>query len=203
MSRTLSIGGPETPGVHFPAGTAMMLQPGERVVIQLHLLNASTAPREFAPVAAHLLRAQGDLASLQPVGVLLVNDSSLDLPAKSSGLQFGVDCSLPESLDNIFMIWPHMHLLGRRLNVGVGDQTLVDVPTWSFDDQKLHPVSAKLPVGASMKLRCRYDNTTGERVKFGMKTSDEMCSAFVYYWPARNSAASVCGVRPSSLGGGL
>jgi hypothetical protein len=194
LGRTLSVGGPDTPGVHFPEGTAIMLEPGSRLVMQLHILNAGSAPREYGVVKANVRRAKGDPATLAAVGVMLVNDDTLDIPAGARGIEGNRECSPTDSLDNVFLVWPHMHLLGTSVRVAFGDREIVNVPSWDFDDQKLYPMKESLSPTTKLKLHCTYDNPTDRNVKFGMGTNDEMCSAFVYYWPAK-SGADLCGGR--------
>ena len=39
-----------------------------------------------------------------------------------------------------------------------------------------------------IKTRCTWKNTTGDVVRFGEKTADEMCYSFTTYYPRINSA---------------
>jgi hypothetical protein len=171
-----------------------MLEPGTRLVMQLHLLNASGQPRQFGAVTGRVVRAPGDPKGLSPVGVLLVNDDGIDIPPGGRGVAAGTECRPPAPLEHVFTIWPHMHLLGRRIEVTIGDQRAVDVPAWNFDDQKLYATNAAIAAGGLIKVRCTFENATDRQVRFGMGTNDEMCSAFVYYYPAREMPA-ICGER--------
>jgi hypothetical protein len=189
IPRFLGVGGPSTPGVRFPDGTGMRLAAGSTVVLQLHILNASATARAYAPVT---VRLEGSSATdLEPVGIVLVNDSSLVIPPKSSGTVAGTACTPPEPLENVFMIWPHMHLLGRHIEVAVAGETVVDV-AWDFEEQPLQPVAASVAPPATIDLRCTYDNPGEAAVGFGFSTKDEMCSAFVYHYPATQGLV-LCG----------
>lgn len=87
----------------------------------------------------------------------------------------------------------HMHLLGRsiriRLNPGrPSARTLLDIPTWNFDDQSSRPLPApvRLQPGDVVRVTCTHDarlrsqlpalaDTPPRYVVWGEGTSDEMC----------------------------
>ncbi len=200
MLSVLSVGGPTTPGVEFPAEAAMMLEPGTRIQMQLHLLNASGTPFDYDVVKAHVFEHAGDPATLQPVGVILVNDDTLQLPPRTSDVRAGTQCAPGVELESVFMVWPHMHLLGREIGVDIGGRSVVDVDAWNFDDQALFPMTERLDASGAIDLRCTYDNPTERNVTFGMGTNDEMCTAFVYYYPAVAGVPGMCGERAETEG---
>jgi hypothetical protein len=93
----------------------------------------------------------------------------------------------------IHALFGHMHLLGRsvkiELNPGTpGARTLLDVPTYNFDDQSLHllPQPVKVQPGDTVRVTCTHDATLRAKlpqlrklppryVVWGDGTSDEMC----------------------------
>jgi len=130
-----------------------------------------------------MFRSTAQAADLSAVGILLVNDSSVLLPPNTSDIEAGVDCVLPSSMDNVFGVWPHMHLLGEHIEVALGDGPVI-ATDWNFDQQKVYETGTSIAAGQSVRVRCLYDNPTDQQVSFGMSTNDEMCTAFLYYWPA-------------------
>ncbi len=192
--RFLGVGGPSTPGVQFPDGTGMPLDEGARLVMQLHILNSSAAPRDYAPARAVVKKVAAG-ASPQAVGVLVVNDISIDVAAHTTSIAAGADCAPPERLEHVFALWPHMHLLGKHVSVTTSQKTLVDTD-WVFDKQDLHAAAETIDTTDTVSVHCRYDNPTDRDVKFGWGTNDEMCAAFVYYWPSRTGGATCGGKRP-------
>jgi hypothetical protein len=94
-----------------------------------------------------------------------------------------------------------MHLLGRSisivLNPGRTDaRTLLNIPTYNFDDQAIHPLDPPVEVkpGDTLRVTCSYD--VGLRkllpelkplppryVVWGDGTSDEMCLGLVVAVP--------------------
>jgi hypothetical protein len=101
----------------------------------------------------------------------------------------------------IYAVAGHMHLLGRsikiELNPGTADaRTLLDIPSYNFDDQAIHPLATPLAVkpGDTLRVTCRHDaglrkllpqlRTLPPRyVVWGDGTSDEMCLGLVIWSP--------------------
>jgi len=95
----------------------------------------------------------------------------------------------------------HMHLLGRsikiELNPGTANaQTLLDIPTYNFDDQAIHPLTTPVAVkpGDTVRVTCTHDaglrkllpqlRTLPPRyVVWGDGTSDEMCLGLLIWSP--------------------
>jgi hypothetical protein len=96
---------------------------------------------------------------------------------------------------HIWFIAPHMHLLGRTMNVKETladgtEQCLIDINDWSFNWQGQYyykqPIAA--PIGAKFALNATYDNSSNnplnpnsppKPVYWGEATTDEMCIAFI------------------------
>ncbi|AGL17304.1 monooxygenase [Actinoplanes sp. N902-109] len=93
----------------------------------------------------------------------------------------------------ILMAGGHMHLLGRSIKVEVNPgtpaaQTVVDVPSYDFDNQALVPLAKPVTVkaGDTVRVTCTHDATLRKQlpqlkglpsryVVWGDGTSDEMC----------------------------
>jgi hypothetical protein len=87
----------------------------------------------------------------------------------------------------------HMHLLGRSIKVELNPgtakaRTLIDVPSFNFDDQKLQPLPTPIDVkpGDTVRVTCTHDASLRRKlpqlsklppryVIWGDGTSDEMC----------------------------
>jgi hypothetical protein len=78
-----------------------------------------------------------------------------------------------------------MHQLGTHMRVSVDGQTLHDEP-YSFDDQRHFPLSPSVPLspGQQVIVECDYDNTTDGFVTWGDSSTQEMCFASLYVYPA-------------------
>jgi hypothetical protein len=96
---------------------------------------------------------------------------------------------------HVYLIAPHMHLLGRTMNVkatlpGGQEKCLINVDDWDFNWQGLYRYSepVAIPSGTKVSLQAFYDNSEGNwrnpnvpprAVSWGEQTTDEMCIAFL------------------------
>jgi Copper type II ascorbate-dependent monooxygenase, C-terminal domain len=96
----------------------------------------------------------------------------------------------------------HMHLLGRSIKVQLNPsrpdgRTLLDVPSYNFDEQAVIPLPepVALKAGDTLRVTCTHDVTLRQRlphlrdqppryVVWGEGTSDEMCLGLVVWSPA-------------------
>jgi hypothetical protein len=102
------------------------------------------------------------------------------------------DVPIPEPL-TVYAAFGHMHLLGRSIKVELNPdtpqaQTLLDVPNFDFDHQRLQPMPAPVDVnpGDTVRVTCTHDATLRQKlpqlsqlppryVVWGDGTTDEMC----------------------------
>ena len=96
---------------------------------------------------------------------------------------------------HLWMIAPHMHLLGRSMNVQAklpaGEtKCLIDIRDWDFNWQGTYGYNQPLafPTGTTVSLEAHYDNSANNArnpnspprdVRWGEQTTDEMCIAFL------------------------
>jgi hypothetical protein len=87
----------------------------------------------------------------------------------------------------------HMHLLGRSIKIELNPgtpraKTLLDVPSYNFDDQSIRPLPApvRINTGDTLRVTCTHDaglrkqlpqlkTTPARYVVWGDGTTDEMC----------------------------
>jgi hypothetical protein len=102
----------------------------------------------------------------------------------------------------IYAVAGHMHLLGRSIKIEMNPgtpnaQTLLDVPTYNFDDQSIRPLVKPVTVkpGDALRVTCTHDaglrkllpqlrTQPARYVVWGDGTSDEMCLGLVIWTPA-------------------
>jgi hypothetical protein len=102
----------------------------------------------------------------------------------------------------IYAVAGHMHLLGRSIKIELNPdtshpQTLLNIPTYNFDNQSTHPLATPVTVqpGDTLRVTCTHDaglrkllpelRTLPPRyVVWGDGTSDEMCLGLVVWTPA-------------------
>ncbi len=127
----------------------------------------------------------------------------INIPPGADGLQVSSECCgllsrlWPAPL-NFVSQWPHMHTnaTGFRAQLTSGGQTrtILDVPHYSFNNQKPHltvdPVVVK--PGDTVSTTCIYRHPGNGVIRFGESTTDEMCFNFVMAWPIPPKMLRTC-----------
>jgi len=175
----------------FPDDTGVAIQTGGKLVLQVHY-NTSAAPG--APDLTEV-----DLAiatdGITPVAFVPIVDTSLQLPPKQKSATASTTARLSDfgyaGPVTIYGVFPHMHLLGRTLDLRVehdgAERCMLDVPRWDFHWQLLYFYDQPGIVDASdtLTLNCDFDTTTADKVTVWREgTGDEMCVAGL--WVAKN-----------------
>jgi len=189
-------GGVGTPGLEFPAGTAMNISAGTQLIFQLHLLNVTTATLDMPAAYVNLIGTTE--TSFQPVGLLIGGTTNIDIPPHGTDVGFSGSCTLTQPMPNIFAVFPHMHKLGTRITAGVqatssSTPVMISDRTWDFSEQGVYPVTGSAAVGDQVNVSCYYDNPGATDVMFGLSTTDEMCVDVLYYYPA-TAPSTYCGL---------
>jgi cytochrome c551/c552 len=174
------------------AGYAVKKGRTNHYVVQVHYNNAQGLEGEKDTSGFELCTAA---PRQYEADVLVFGTTKIDLPPNS---QVDKTCSvtIPNSLagKKIFAAMPHMHELGTAIDTKLypgGTGTPVDLgsaPKWDFQTQYWLPLTAELKANDVVKTRCAWKNTTGQKVKFGENTEDEMCYSFTMYYPKIDSA---------------
>lgn len=193
QSRFLANWGPGSEGVTFPANSGIKIDPGSRLVLQMHYY--SGAGKVVPDVSAVELKTTRSVeregyyipwADLQWIADL----ESMKIPAGEENVTvsytgkidrspitaiFAAGVRFPEGA-SIHGVLPHMHQLGRRititLNHGDGtDQTLVNVPSWDFNWQREYHFKEPVFYGTDdeITVECVFDNTAEWRAQRGFK----------------------------------
>ncbi|MCY1076119.1 monooxygenase [Archangium lansingense] len=186
---------PGSPPTRYPEGTGVRVAADAVFVMQVHY-NISQrqlgAHQDVAPgrVGAMHGEAQPDLTRMalqfarKPVSKLAslyaLVDGEFAIPPGATGYSHHSEQYVPAG--TLWGVLPHMHTKGRRIQVELGGQRLIEIPAWDFHWQQMYfykqPVS--VPLFSQMKLTCAWDNPTPRTVTWGEGTDDEMCLAYLY-----------------------
>lgn len=169
-----------------PPGVGYRVQPGERLVLQVHY-DSVTAPATFDQTGTRvLLTTQPGLISAGEFWSGAIWNS----PVNGNNVSRSGTCTLTQAV-TIYRAVPHMHTYGRRLlfevDRGGNNQwtTLIDVNPWNFDDQPTYDIPMEqqqfLP-GDRLRTTCWW-NTQGQSVSFGLGSEEEMCFTMMNHYP--------------------
>jgi hypothetical protein len=178
---------------HFlPDGIGIELPKGARVVMQVHYYPVGRTAPDLTRVGVYLSKV--DIQ--QRLFNIPVLNTKFEIPAGAESYPVNASLAVLPLLDGkIISIYPHMHLLGRQINVEVTDaqkdtRPLIYIDNWEFQWQGpytyVEPVTVKS--GSTIKLTCTYNNSDSNPnnpnnpivpIGWGERTTDEMCLAFL------------------------
>ena len=177
-----------------PSELTWHIDPGSDLVIEMHLMPASTTESVQASVGLFFT----DTPPTQTAYMLRIGRQDLDIPAGQQGYVNTDSYTLPIDVD-VLGVQPHAHFLAREVR---GFATLPDGSTrpliyikeWDFHWQDVYrfikPVA--LPKGSTIVMRYTYDNSDAnprnpsqppKRVTFGQTSSSEMGTLWIQVLP--------------------
>ncbi len=177
---------------HLPEGLGMRLPKGADVVMQVHYHRTGKPETDTTQVGIYFAKKPVE----KRLRVFPIRAAKLRIPAGEANYRTEGWLPIPADV-TLQAIMPHMHLLGREMNVTARfpdgtEKKLIHIPDWSFNWQMtyrfIEPV--KLPKGTIIRLAARFDNSEANpsnpskpprEVRRGEGTTDEMCMAFLSY----------------------
>ena len=181
-----------------PAGMAWPLYPRSDLVLQLHL-QPSGKPEKVRCRVGFFFTDQPPTNT--PVK-LVISSFKIDIPAGETNHLELEEWTLPADVD-LLAVLPHAHFLGRELKAfatfpdGV-QHPLLSISHWDFNWQGefRYRTPLFLPKGTKLVLRCIFDNSTNNprnpnnppvRVKYGLRSVDEMAEFWLQVLPRRQA----------------
>jgi len=191
--------------LNLPSGVAYTLDANQMLRIEMHYINATTAPLELTAsttmITSHTYHDEANFLFIGNPDISLAPNSQATLgptffkldPYTFGGTKF-------------FALTGHEHKLGTNVTVATAasaddpGQMVYDVPNWVWSEPATvfpdPPVS--VPDGGGFKFTCTWDNTSAQTVKFGESANNEMCFFWAYYYPSQG--AFVC-IHTTQAGG--
>lgn len=161
-------------GGDFPDDVAIRVEPGSKVILNVHYSMSDAAPEadqtkvdlRIEPATDDRLEA-GILVLANPVW--LVSDA-MRIPAGRKDVEFAYqyDPRIYTGNDPVDLVGftPHMHALGQRMIAGIvrkdgSKQCLVDIPEWEFGWEQPYwfETPIRLEPGDDVYIECAFDNT--------------------------------------------
>ncbi len=204
---TGSMGGwaPGNQGRTLPTGMAKILPKGASIVMQVHYHRTGKPETDRTQIGLHFAKPPVTrLVRSVPVMPFGARWSGMTIPANAEHHEVRATYELPA--DSLAVtITPHMHLLGKEMQVTatLPDGTLVpmiQINNWDFNWQESYQFRepVKLPKGTLIEMVAHFDNssqnpnnprTPPQTVYWGEQTFDEMCIAFVEMVPVKEAAS--------------
>jgi hypothetical protein len=179
--------------VVLPPEVGFSLPANSRLVLQVHYHPHGPAPLpDQTQIGIYLAkRKPSKLMRVLP----LINDT-FTIPPGDANYRVTASFQLPLFINtHVWLIAPHMHLLGRKMQVNATlpngrNECLINIDNWDFNWQGMYrfkdPIA--IPSLSTLSLEAFYDNSSGnwrnpndppKAVSWGEATTDEMCIAFL------------------------
>ena len=188
----------------LPAGTGLRIEPGAKIVVQMHYHTLPGAD----PDRTVLQMRTADTVERTAYVVPFTNPgwptgtSPMEIPAGDADVVHNFEADLSKAVPLfapggelaagdplvVHNAALHMHTLGTSGSIAVehvagGSECALDIPRWDFDWQGSYQLAAPITLqpGDKLKLECRWNNAAGQNpVYWGEGTGDEMCLGIVY-----------------------
>ena len=186
---------PDTPAIVELEGMPWRLDPGNDLILNMHLKPSGKAETLDAQVGLYFTDRP---PTLQPMLLQLERDDALDIPPGDAHFVVEDALTLPIDVD-VLGVYPHAHYLGRDLE---GWATLPNgekkwlfwIRNWDIDRQSVYRYKdpLRLPKGTVLHMRYTYDNSTANihnphhppvRVQSGNRSEDEMSHLWLQVLP--------------------
>jgi cytochrome c-type biogenesis protein CcmH/NrfG len=176
------------------SGLTWHIAPGSDLVIEMHLMPASTTE----PIQASVGLFFTDTPPAQTAYMLRIGRQDLDMPAGQQAYVSTDSYALPVDVD-VLGVQPHAHFLAREVRGFAmlpdgSTRPLIYIKDWDFHWQDVYrfikPLA--LPKGSTVVMRYTYDNSAAnprnpnkppKRVTFGQTSSSEMGSLWIQVLP--------------------
>jgi Flp pilus assembly protein TadD/mono/diheme cytochrome c family protein len=186
---------PDTPVLVEPEGMPWRLDPGNDLILNMHLKPSGKAEIASAQIGLYFTDQP---PAKHPMLLQLEHDGALDIPAGARNFVVEDALRLPVDVE-VLGIYPHAHYLGKRMEAWatLPDQqkkSLILIPGWDIDRQSVYRYRTPvfLPKGSVVHMRYLYDNSASNehnphsppvRVKAGNRSQDEMAHLWLQVLP--------------------
>jgi len=174
----------------LPSDVAFLLPANSRVLLQVHYHPHDSAPKpDQTSIGIYFAKQKPK----QLLRILPLINTTFTIPPNDPAYQVTASFTTPVAA-HLWLVAPHMHLLGRKMNVGMSlssDQTcLVNIDDWDFNWQGIYRFNTPVPVYpfTTFKMTATFDNSENnprnpnyppKPVSWGESTTDEMAIAFI------------------------
>jgi len=186
---------PDTPVLVEPPGMSWRLDPGNDLILNMHLKPSGKPETLDAQVGLYFTDQP---PTKFPMLLQLDRDDALNIPAGDAHFVVEDSLKLPVDVD-VLGVYPHAHYLGHDLEgwaiLPDGEKKwLVWIRNWDIDRQSVYRYKEPLflPKGSVLHMKYTYDNSANNvhnpnsppiRVQAGNRSVDEMSHLWVQVLP--------------------
>ncbi len=177
---------PDSPAIEEPKGLEWHLDPGDDLILNMHMKPTGKPETVRAQIALYFRDAPPER---YPMLLQLEDDRALDIPPGASAFSISDELKLPIAVTALG-VYPHAHYLGKQMEAWAtlpdgSRKWLVLIRDWDIDRQSVYRYQSpvELPAGTVLHMHYVYDNSSANirnphqppvRVKAGNRSEDEM-----------------------------
>ena len=180
----------------FPTGVALPVDAHEQVWLNPHMKNAASTP--LTPdIRFNFYGARKGTVKHRAEGLIVGNITDIHVPA-GGDQTLTAEWTAPVNLTLVYLA-THQHRLGTYGNTEIVDRDGVTRSRVYENQDWQHPYSywpnppIRLAQNQKMRITCTWHNTDDHEVRFGPKTTDEMCFILGFYYRDDGDTGPVAG----------
>ena len=180
----------------FPTGVALPVDAHEQVWLNPHMKNAASTP--LTPdIRFNFYGARKGTVKHHAEGLIVGNITDIHVPA-GGDQTLTAEWTAPVNLTLVYLA-THQHRLGTYGNIEIVDPDGVTRSKVYENQDWQHPYSywpnppIRLAQNQKMRITCTWHNTDDHEVRFGPKTTDEMCFILGFYYRDDGDTGPVAG----------
>jgi copper type II ascorbate-dependent monooxygenase-like protein len=189
----------------FPKGVALEVAADQQVFLNAHMRNVE--PTAVVPdIRFNLYTTRKATVKHRAEGLTFGNSSDIHVPAGGDQTLVS-EWTVPFDL-TIVLLTTHQHRLGTHVLIELvgddgGTSMLVESRDWQHPDSAWPQGGLRLAKGRKLRLTCEWHNTEAQEVRFGPKTTDEMCYGIGFFYRDERDATAAPGPGCIPSAGGL
>jgi len=186
---------PDTPALIEPEGMPWRIDPGNDLILNIHLKPSGKPETLDAQVGLYF---SPDPPAKQPMLLALERDDQLNIPPGDANFVVEDSLTLPVDVE-VLGAYPHAHYIGHDMQgwaiLPNGEKKwLVWIKNWDIDRQSVYRYREPLllPAGTVLHMKYTYDNSAANphnphippvRVQAGNRSEDEMAHLWLQVLP--------------------
>lgn len=177
----------------LPDGVSFLLPAASRIVLQVHYHSHDGKPKaDQTQIGVYYSKVKPS----KLMRILPLINTTFTIPPNDPSYKVTANLPIPMPIGaHLWFIAPHMHLLGRKMNVQATlpngtQQCLINIDDWDFNWQGIYRYNQPIAIPAGTRLGAtawfdnsdsnpRNPNSPPKAVSWGEATTDEMCIAFL------------------------
>ena len=175
--------------LQLPPGVVAEVPSGLRTMLEVHYVNTTDETQTvFTRINAYWIDPH---QVTNQIWGKAIRDVNIDVPAGATTDEW-TRCVMTDDID-LMVLSTHTHQLGMRTEVFKFDGNAVGASIYTNTDWHapflMDMTAAPMHVkkGEGFEFHCHYENPTGADVKWGFKSTDEMCQMALVYTPGNPS----------------